>query len=154
MHKRTIVKEEKNQIPCYCASTEENSAGFLANHFCTWFPAEAGRRPLAPGLCTGFTCSKHATLALKPFGAGLRGCDCRGHSSYCSIRGILWWRLAICTWYAPDMHLICTWYAHIMICKTNMQDYARTSGFLTDAISFLSHAISHCNIAYDIACDI
>jgi len=54
MHKRTIVKEEKNGYLRYRASTEENSAGFLAN--C----------PPAPGHCTGFTCCKQATLALKP----------------------------------------------------------------------------------------
>ena len=82
MHKRTIVKEEKIGYLRYRASTEENSAGFLANHFCKWLPAEAGRRPPAPGHCTGFMCSKHATLALKPFGAGLLGCDCSGQSSY------------------------------------------------------------------------
>ena len=54
MHKRTIVKEEKNGYLRYHASTEENSAGFLAN--CQ----------SAPGHCTGFKCSKQATLALKP----------------------------------------------------------------------------------------
>ena len=66
MHKRTIVEEEKIRYLCYHASTEENSAVFLANHFCKWLPAEAGRRPPAPGHCTDIMCSKHATLALKP----------------------------------------------------------------------------------------
>ena len=42
------------------------------------------RRPLdtAQDLCV-VKLSKHASLALKPFGAGLLGCDCSGQSSNC-----------------------------------------------------------------------
>ena len=82
MHKRTIIKEEKNRIPSLSCKHREKYLSFLANHFCKWLPAEAGRRPPAPGHCTVFMCNKHATLALKPFGAGLLGCDCSGQSSY------------------------------------------------------------------------
>ena len=81
------LKKRKIIYLCYSASSEENSAGFLGNHFCKWLPVEAGRCPSAPGHCTGFMCSKHTTSVLKPFGAGLLGCECRGHSSYCSIQG-------------------------------------------------------------------
>ena len=83
--KEQSLKKRKIGYLRYHASTEENSAGFLATHFCQWLPAEARRRPPAPGHCTGFICSKHATLALKPLGSGLLGCDCSGQSSYSLI---------------------------------------------------------------------
>ena len=91
--KEQSLKKRKIGYLLYRASTEQKSAGFLANHFCKWLPAEPGRRLPAPSHCTGFTCSKHATLALKPFGAKLLGCDCCGLNCYHSIRVLLWRRL-------------------------------------------------------------
>ena len=76
--KQQSLTKRKIGYLLYRASTEETFAGILANHFCKWLPAEAGRRQPAPRHCIGFTCSKRATLALKPFGAELLGCDCRG----------------------------------------------------------------------------
>ena len=93
LHKTTIVKEEKNRIPSLSCKHRAKIRRFLANHFCKWLPVEPGRRLPAPSHCTGFTCSKHATLALKPFGAKLLGCDCRGLNCYHSIRVLLWRRL-------------------------------------------------------------
>ena len=92
--KQQLLKKRKIGYLLYCASMEQKSAGFLANHFCKWLPAEPGRRLSAPSHCTGFTCSKRATLALKPFGAKLLGCDCRGLNCYHSIRILLWLRNA------------------------------------------------------------
>ncbi len=69
--KEQSLKTRKVRYLLYRASTEQKSAGFLTNHFCKWLPAELWRRLPAPSHCTGFTCSEHATLALKAFGAKL-----------------------------------------------------------------------------------
>ena len=87
MHKRTIVKEEKNRIPSLSCKHGGKFCRFLGQPFLQMASRGSRAAPAGPGHCTGFTCSKHATLVLKPFGAGLLGCDCRDQISFCSIQG-------------------------------------------------------------------
>ena len=88
----TKEQEEKSRIPSLSCKYGGKFRRFLGQPFLQMASRGSRAAPAAPGHCTGFTFSKHTTLALKPFGAGLLGCDCRGQSSYYLIQGLLWRR--------------------------------------------------------------